>query len=72
MAQDAYANSSAQLQDALSVASQVFGAIGTGATQTATAMNTVNNNSVNLVMNAVAHSSEQIAQAVVRLLSSGI
>lgn len=72
MAQDAYANSSAQLQDALSVASQVFGAIGTGATQTATAMNTVNNNSVNLVMNAVAQSSEQIAQAVVRLLSSGI
>lgn len=72
MAQDAYANSSAQLQEALSVASQVFGAIGTGATQTATAMNTVNNNSVNLVMNAVAQSSEQIAQAVVRLLSSGI
>lgn len=72
MAQDAYANSSAQLQDALSVASQVFGAIGTGAIQTATAMNTVNNNSVNLVMNAVAQSSEQIAQAVVRLLSSGI
>ena len=72
MAQDAYASSSAQLEDALSVASQVFGAIGTGATQTATAMNTVNNNSVNLVMNAVAQSSEQIAQAVVRLLSSGI
>ena len=72
MAQDAYANSAAQLEDALSVASQVFGAIGTGATQTATAMNTVNNNSVNLVMNAVAQSSEQIAQAVVRLLSSGI
>lgn len=72
MAQEAYQDSSAQLQDALSVASQVFGAIGSGASQTAAAMNTVNNNSVNLVMNAVAQSSDQIAHAVVRLLSSGI
>lgn len=72
MAQEAYQDSSAQLKDALSVASQVFGAIGSGASQTAAAMNTVNNNSVNLVMNAVAQSSDQIAHAVVRLLSSGI
>lgn len=72
MAQASYEDGSAKLQDALMVASGVFGAIGNGATQTAAAMNTVTNNNVSLVMNAVSQSAGQIASAVVRLLSSGI
>lgn len=72
MAQDAYANGTAQLNEALSVASQVFSAVGSGASQVASTVSTVNNNSISMVMNAVSQTSDQIAAAVVRAISSSI
>lgn len=72
MAQDAYENGTAQLNEALSVASQVFSAVGSGASQVASTVSTVNNNSISMVMNAVSQTSDQIAAAVVRAISSSI
>lgn len=72
MAKEAYDQGTADLNSALQTASAVFNAIGTGAQQTASTVSTVNNNSVNMIMNAVSQTSEQIAAAVIRQLSSGI
>ena len=72
MAQDIYENGTAELKGILSVASVVFGAVGAEASQVASTSSTVNNNSVNVVMNAVSQTADQIAGAVVRMISSGI
>lgn len=72
MAQDIYENGTAELKSILSVASVVFGAVGAEASQVASTSSTVNNNSVNVVMNAVSQTADQIAGAVVRMISSGI
>ncbi len=72
MAQDIYENGTAELKSILSVASVVFGAVGTEASQVASTSSTVNNNNVRVVMNAVSQTADQIAGAVVRLISSGI
>lgn len=72
MAKDAYDQGVADLNSALQVASAVFSAIGTGAQQTANTVSTVNNNSVSMIMNAVSQTSDQIAAAVIKALSSSI
>ncbi len=72
MTQDIYENGTAELKSILSVASVVFGAVGAEASQVASTSSTVNNNSVNVVMNAVSQTADQIAGAVVRMISSGI
>lgn len=72
MAKEAYDQGVADLNSALQVASAVFGAIGTGAQQTASTVSTVNNNSVSMIMNAVSQTSDQIAAAVIKALSSSI
>lgn len=72
MAKEAYDEGAADLEAALQTASAVFSAIGTGAAQTATTVSTVNNNSVSMIMNAVSQTSDQIAAAVIKALSSSI
>lgn len=72
MAKDAYDEGTADLEAALQTASAVFSAIGTGAQQTASTVSTVNNNSVSMIMNAVSQTSDQIAAAVIKALSSEI
>lgn len=72
LAKEAYDQGTADLNSALQTASAVFSAIGTGAQQTASTVSTVNNNSVSMIMNAVSQTSDQIAAAVIRALSSDI
>ena len=72
MAKEAYDEGAADLEAALQTASAVFSAIGTGAAQTAATVSTVNNNSVSMIMNAVSQTSDQIAAAVIKALSSSI
>lgn len=72
MAKGAYDQGVADLNSALQVASAVFSAIGTGAQQTASTVSTVNNNSVSMIMNTVSQTSDQIAAAVIKALSSSI
>lgn len=72
MAKDAYEQSTADLDSALATASAIFTAIGNGAQQTATAVSTVNNNNVSVMMNAVSQTADQIAAAVIKQLSSSI
>lgn len=72
MAKEAYDEGAADLEAALQTASAVFSAIGTGAQQTASTVSTVNNNSVSMIMNAVSQTSDQIAAAVIKALSSSI
>lgn len=72
LAKDAYEQGTADLQSALQTASAVFSAVGTGASQVASTVSTVNNNSVSMIMNAVSQTSEQIAAAVIKALSSEI
>lgn len=72
MAKEAYDQGTADLNSALQTASAVFSAIGTGAQQTASTVSTVNNNSVSMIMNAVSQTSDQIAAAVIKALSSSI
>ena len=72
MAKEAYEQGTEDLNNALAAASAVFSAIGTGAQQTASTVSTVNNNSVSMVMNAVSQTSDQIAAAVIKALSSSI
>ena len=72
LAKEAYDQGTADLNSALQTASAVFSAIGTGAQQTASTVSTVNNNSVSMIMNAVSQTSDQIAAAVIRALSSEI
>ena len=72
MAKEAYEQGTEDLSNALAAASAVFSAIGTGAQQTASTVSTVNNNSVSMVMNAVSQTSDQIAAAVIKALSSSI
>ena len=72
MAKEAYDKGTADLNSALQTASAVFSAIGTGAQQTASTVSTVNNNSVSMIMNAVSQTSDRIAAAVIKALSSAI
>lgn len=72
MAKDAYEQGTADLGAALTVASQVFSAVGTGASQLASTVSTVNNNNVNLTLGAVSYTADQIAAAVVKALTSAI
>lgn len=72
MAKDAYEQGTADLNAALTVASQVFSAVGTGASQLASTVSTVNNNNVNLTLGAVSYTADQIAAAVVKALTSAI
>ncbi len=72
MAKEAYEQGTADLNSALETASQVFTAIGSGASQTAAAISTVNNNSVNVTLSAVAQTADQIAAAVIKRMSSAI
>ena len=72
MAKDAYEQGTADLNAALTVASQVFSAVGTGASQLASTVSTVNNNNVNMTLGAVSYTADQIAAAVVKALTSSI
>lgn len=73
MAQDAYEESSANLNDILRTSSVLFGAISNGADQMSSVVNTViNNNSMSFAMSAVSQTADQIAGAVIRAISSSI
>lgn len=72
MAKNAYEQGTADLNAALTVASQVFSAVGTGASQLASTVSTVNNNNVNMTLGAVSYTADQIAAAVVKALTSSI
>lgn len=73
MAKDAYEEGTADLTDALSVASGVFTAVGTGASLLAGTVSTVtNNNNVNMTLGGVSLTAAQIAAAVIKALTSGI
>ncbi len=73
MAKEAYDSGSADLEKALQTASLVFQAIGTGAQNTASAVSTVTNyNSLSFAMSAVNQTADQIANAVIKAISSSI
>ena len=72
MAEEAYTSGSAQLEKALQTASIVFNAVGRGASQTASAVNTVTNNNLSFALSAVSQTADQIAAAVIKAISSSI
>ncbi len=73
MAKEAYESGAADLQNALNTASIVFQAIGTGAENTASAVSAVTNyNAFSFAMSAVSQTSDQIAAAVVKAISSSL
>lgn len=72
MARDAYEAGSADLEKALQTASLVFQAIGNGAEQSASTVNTVTNNNLSFALSAVSQTADQIAAAVVKAITSSI
>lgn len=73
MAKEAYETGSQNLQEALQTASLVFQAIGTGAENTASTVSTVTNyNSLSFAMSAVSQTADQIANAVIKAISSAL
>lgn len=72
MARDAYEAGSADLEKALQTASLVFQAIGNGAEQSASTVNTVTNNNLSFALSAMSQTADQIAAAVVKAITSSI